>query len=98
MHNTENGLVYTVLTSGAIGGLTLLSTVAVMLAFDVFSIATLLGDSANRGIVSAVLLGGALTKGVAFGAVAGIAFYASGRSASRAVAIRATRVMDCQAP
>jgi len=94
MQHSEHSLVYTVLTSGAIGGLTLLSAVAVILAFDVFSIATLLGDSANRGIVSAVLLGGALTKGVAFGAVAGIAFYASGRSASRAVAIRATTVTE----
>jgi len=87
MNTHDNRMIPTILTSGAIGGLLLLSVVAVLLAFDILSIATLVGDSANREIVSAVLLGGALTKGVAFGAAAGVAFHASSRGASRAVPV-----------
>jgi len=88
MNTSDNRLIQTILTSGAIGGLVLLSVVAILLAFDIFSIATLVGDSANREIVSAVLLGGALTKGVAFGAAAGVAIYTSNLGAARAVPVR----------
>ena len=88
MNTFDSRLVQAILIPGVIGGLLMLSVVAILLAFDILSIATLVGDSANREIVSAVLLGGALTKGVAFGAAAGVAFHASNRGASRAVPVR----------
>jgi hypothetical protein len=91
MQTFDNRLIQTILTSGAIGGLVMLSVVAILLAFDILSIATLVGDSANREIVSAVLLVGALTKGVAFGSAAGVAFYASNLGATRAVPVRIAR-------
>jgi len=91
MNTFDNRLIQTILTSGAIGGLVMFSVVAILLAFDILSIATLVGDSANREIVSAVLLGGALTKGVAFGAVAGVAFYACNLGTARAEPVRIAR-------
>lgn len=93
MNTFDNRLVQAILIPGAIGSLLMLSVVAILLAFDILSIATLVGESANREIVFAVLLGGALTKGVAFGIAAGVAFYASNLGTARAVPVRIARDM-----
>ena len=84
MSDHDQRIVQTVVTSAAIGGFVFLAIVGWVLAFDISSIATLMAGATERDILSALFIGGSLTKGATVGAVLGLAFAARGIRSERA--------------
>jgi len=78
-----------VVTSAAIGGFVGIALIGWILALDVASIKTMIAGAAEKNLIMALFLGGALIKGVAVGAAFGIALSVRNRRARRAMAAAA---------
>lgn len=77
--------IQTVVTSAAIGGFALTALVGWVLAFDVSSIATMLAGAIDQDLLSALMFGGALTKGVTLGTAVGLGLISRRRQAQNVV-------------
>ena len=73
-------IVNRVVTCSAFGGLAFMALIGWILAFDVASIATLTADTAKKDILSALIVGGAITKGIVLGAAVGMVSPTWGRA------------------
>ena len=73
MTESESLVVDRIVKSGAFGGFVFMALTCWMLAFDVASVASMIADSAKKGILAPLIVGGALTKGTVVGAAIGMA-------------------------
>lgn len=73
MTERETLILNRVVTCAAVGGFVFMALIAWLLAFDVASLASLTVDTVNRDILTALLIGGSITKGVVVGAAFGLA-------------------------
>jgi hypothetical protein len=85
MSDHDQRTVQSVVTSAAIGGFVFLALVGWVLALDVSSIATMIAGSAEKDLLSALFIGGSLTKGVIVGTAFGLAFAARTRRVAHEV-------------
>ena len=83
MTDSERLVVNRLITFGAFGGFAFMALTSWIVAFDVASIATLIADTARRDIMPALIVGGAITKGVVVGGAIGMASLAWGISRPR---------------
>jgi|GEM_PF-1927860 len=83
MSDHDQRFVQTVVTSAAVGGFAVLALLGWGLAFDVASIATRIAGAAETDLLSALVIGGALTKGAAVGTAVGLALADRKRHAPR---------------
>ena len=83
MSDHDRRIVQTVVTSAAVGGFAFLALVGWVLAFDVSSIATMIDGAADNGLLSALFIGGSLTKGAAVGTAVGLTLADHNRLALR---------------
>lgn len=72
MTDHDQSLVQSVVTTAAVGGFVFIALAGWVLAFDVSAIATLIASAADRELLSALFIGGALTKGVVIGIAFGL--------------------------
>ena len=83
MTDSEIMIANRIVTFGAFGGLVFMALVGWLLAFDVASMSSLIADAVNRDILTALIVGGAITKGVAVGGAIGIGSLTLGASQPR---------------
>jgi hypothetical protein len=83
MSDHDQSVVQTVVTSSALGGFVFLALVSWVLAFDISSIATMIAGATENDLLSAVFIGGSLTKGATAGAAFGLALAARSRRSER---------------
>jgi len=69
----EEIIINRVVSCAAIGGFFLMALIGWMLAFDVASIASLIAESVDRDILTGLIIGGSITKGVVAGGAIGLA-------------------------
>lgn len=84
MSDQAQGIAQTVVTSAAVGGFAFLALAGWVLAFDVSSIATMIAGAADNDLLSALFIGGSLTKGAAVGTAIGLALADRNRRALNA--------------
>ena len=87
MTKSERLVISRIITFGAFGGFAFMALTSWMLAFDVASIATLIADTAKKDIIPALIVGGAITKGVVVGGAIGMASLAWGTSRPRMIRV-----------
>jgi hypothetical protein len=85
MGHDDQRTVQTVVTCATIGGFAFMALVGWVLAFNVSSIATMIAGAAEQDLLSALMLGGSLTKGVTFGIALGLVLTARKRRAQKTV-------------
>ena len=84
MSDHDQRVVQTVVTFAAVGGFVFLALVGWVLAFDISSIATMIAGAPEEDLLSALLIGGSLTKGATVGTAIGLASADRNRRAPRA--------------
>jgi hypothetical protein len=72
MVDDHQRIVQLVVNSAAIGGFMFVAMAGWVLAFDASSIATLIAGATEKELLSALFIGGSLTKGITIGTAFGI--------------------------
>lgn len=76
MSDHDQRILQTAITSAAVGGFVFLALAGWVLAFDVSSIATMTAGATEKDLISALFIGGLLTKGATVAAAFGLALAA----------------------
>lgn len=83
MPDRDQNTVQTVATSAAVGGFAFLALAGWILAFDISSIATMIAGATDNDLLSALFIGGSLTKGATAGTAFGLVLAARRRRSER---------------
>ncbi|TVR99704.1 MAG: hypothetical protein EA406_02840 [Rhodospirillales bacterium] len=83
MSDHDQVIVQTVVTAGVVGAFVFLALAGWILAFDVSSIATMIAGATEQNLLSALFIGGSLTKGAIAGTAFGLALAARSRRFGR---------------